>query len=59
MEKHDLSAMTAEEKKKSLFLEQKKTLDLFLQKGAISKAQYDKSYGDLKEKMGFSDLSES
>lgn len=51
--------LTPEEKKRKLFLEQKKTLDLFLQKGAISKAQYDKSYGDLKQKMGFSDFVET
>ena len=40
------------EKMKQLFLNQKKTLDLFLEKNAISKAQYDKSLGDLREKMG-------
>ena len=40
------------EKKKILFLEQKKTLDSFLKTGAISKMQYDKSYGDLVRKMG-------
>ena len=40
------------EKKKELFLRQKETLDIFLQKGAISKAQYDKSFGDLVVKMG-------
>lgn len=44
--------MTPEEKKQQLFLSQKKTLDLFLQKGAISQSQYDKSLGDLREKMG-------
>ena len=44
--------MTPEEKKKELFLRQKKTLDLFLERNAISKAQYDKSLGDLVEKMG-------
>ena len=44
--------MTPEEKKKELFLRQKKTLDLFLERNAISKAQYDKSLGDLAEKMG-------
>ena len=43
---------TPEEKKKELFLRQKKTLDLFLERNAISKAQYDKSLGDLVEKMG-------
>ncbi len=40
-----------EEQKTQLFLTQKQTLDLFLQNGAITKAQYDKSLGDLKEKM--------
>ena len=35
-----------------LFLNQKKTLDKFLERGAISQAQYDKSLGDLREKMG-------
>ena len=44
--------MTPEEKKKELFFRQKKTLDLFLERNAISKAQYDKSLGDLIEKMG-------
>ena len=44
--------MTPQEKKYQLFLNQKKTLDLFLEKGAITKAQYDKSLGDLREKMG-------
>ena len=40
------------EKKKQLFLDQKKTLDSFLKTGAISRLQYDKSYGDLVKKMG-------
>ena len=35
-----------------LFLKQKHTLDLFLERGAISKAQYDKSLGDMRDKMG-------
>lgn len=38
--------------KKELFYEQKKTLDTFLSRGAITKAQYEKSLGDLSEKMG-------
>ena len=46
--------MTPEEKKKELFLRQKKTLDLFLERNAISKEQYDKSLVDLVEKMGMS-----
>ena len=44
--------LTPEEKKKQLFLRQKHTLDLFLERNAISKEQYDKSLGDLREKMG-------
>ena len=44
--------MTPEEKKNQLFLNQMKTLDLFLEKGAITQAQYDKSFGDLCAKMG-------
>ena len=45
--------LSSEEKKYQLFLNQKATLDSFLERGAISQAQYDKSYGDLKIKMGF------
>lgn len=48
----DWDQLTAEEKKIRLFLNQKNTLDLFLEKGAVSQAQYDKSLGDLREKMG-------
>lgn len=44
--------LSPEEKKKQLFLNQKKTLDLFLERHAISQAQYDKSLHDLIEKMG-------
>ena len=48
--------LTPEEKKKQLFLRQKHTLDLFLERNAISKAQYDKSLGDLREKMGMQNV---
>ena len=41
-----------EEKKKELFLRQKQLLDTFLEHGAISREQYDKSLGDLIVKMG-------
>ena len=40
------------EKNRALFLQQKQTLDLFLERGAISKAQHDKSLHDLTVKMG-------
>lgn len=43
---------SAEDKKKQLFLNQKQLLDTFLEHGAISKEQYDKSLGDLIVKMG-------
>ena len=43
-----------EQKKKQLFLKQKNLLDTFLAHHAISQAQYDKSLGDLREKMGIS-----
>lgn len=45
-----------DEKKKTLFIEQKKTLDTFLQRGAISRAQYDKSYGDLIKLMSMEEV---
>ena len=44
--------LTAEEKKRDLYLRQKELLDTFLERGAISQAQYDKSLGDLTAKMG-------
>lgn len=47
----DYSELSPEEKKLDLFLRQKRTLDLFIERNAISKAQYDKSLGDLIEKM--------
>ena len=46
------------EKKKELFLKQKETLDTFLKTGAITQAQYDKSYGDLVKKMGMESVAE-
>ena len=47
--------LSPEDKKKQLFLKQKNILDLFLERNAISKAQYDKSLGDLIVKMGMTD----
>ena len=46
---------SAMEKKEELFRNQKKLLDTFLEHGAISQAQYDKSLGDLIIKMGISE----
>ncbi len=44
--------MAAEKMKQDLYLRQKELLDTFLERGAISQAQYDKSLGDLTVKMG-------
>ena len=44
-----------ENKKKYLFLTQKKTLDQFLENGALSQAQYDFSYNGLITKMNISE----
>lgn len=49
-------SLTPKEKHTQLFWRQKNTLDLFLERNAISKAQYDKSLGDLIEKMGMQDV---
>ncbi len=46
------SEMTPEEKKVDLYLRQKKTLEDFLERNAISKEQFEKSLGDLTKKMG-------
>ena len=40
------------EKNIELYLRQKKMLEQFLERNAISQAQFDKSLGDLTEKMG-------
>ena len=52
IEDKEWSSLTYEEKNKVLFLRQKETLDSFLERGAISQAQHDKSLHDLIEKMG-------
>ena len=44
--------LSYEEKNHELFLRQKALLEEFLERGAISKAQYEKSLGDLMEKTG-------
>ena len=52
MDDRTRESMSAEEKKRELYLRQKHLLDTFLEHGAISRAQYEKSLGDLTEKMG-------
>lgn len=48
--------LSPEEKKKQLFLTQKNTLDMFLERNAISKSQYDSSLSYLIEKMNITEL---
>ena len=55
MQETEWENLTPEEKKVQLYWKQKEILDAFLERNAISKAQYDKSLGDLTEKMGMSD----
>lgn len=52
MQQEEWEKLTPEEKKKQLYLKQKRMLEQFLKRNAISQAQYDKSLGDLTEKMG-------
>ena len=52
IENKEWAALTHEEKNHQLFLRQKALLDGFLEHGAISQAQHDKSLHDLTEKMG-------
>ena len=51
----DWEHLPAEEKKRQLFERQKRLLDTFLDHQTIFQAQYDKSLGDLRMKMGISD----
>jgi hypothetical protein len=48
----DGPSLSYEEKNRRLFLQQKELLAMFLERRAISQAQYDKSLHDLIEKMG-------
>ena len=52
MDQTEWQNLSPDEKRIRLYLKQKALLEQFLQTGAISKVQYDKSLGDLTEKMG-------
>lgn len=52
MELEEWDKLSPEEKRVQLYLKQKKMLEDFLEHGAISQAKFDKSFGDLTEKMG-------
>ena len=47
------------EKNIELYLRQKRMLEQFLERNAISQAQFDKSLGDLTEKMGMQEYRNS
>jgi DNA-binding MarR family transcriptional regulator len=46
-------SLSHEEKNYELYLKQKHLLEMFLERGAISQAQYNKSLHDLTEKVGY------
>ena len=50
-QKNSWGSLSYAEKNRALYLKQKQTLDLFLECGAITKAQHDKSLHDLTVKM--------
>lgn len=52
MEQEEWDKLSPEEKRVQLYLKQKKMLEDFLKRDAISQTQFDKSFGDLTEKMG-------
>ena len=58
MDQMEWSALTPEDKKKQLYLQQKDVLIKFLERNAITKVEYEKSLSDLTTKMKMSDLRE-
>ena len=59
VESKEWAALSYEEKNHQLYLRQKAMLNSFLEHGAISQAQHDKSLHDLIEKMGMKTEGES
>lgn len=59
MDQIEWSTLAPEDKKKQLYFQQKDLLNEFLERNAITKAEYEKSLGDLNLKMGMNDLRES
>ncbi len=52
MNQSEWEKLSYAEKNRQLYYRQKKLLETFLERHAISKEQYDKSLGDLTVKMG-------
>lgn len=59
MDQIEWSTLAPEDKKKQLYFRQKDLLNKFLERNAITKAEYEKSLGDLNLKMGMNDLRET
>lgn len=53
------TGLTPEEKKRKLYEKQVDLLKTFLERNAISKAQYDKSFHDLTVKMGMESMNDT
>ena len=53
MEQNEWEKLSLEEKKRQLFLKQKRVLQDFLERHAISQAQFDKSFSDMMQKIGY------
>lgn len=51
-EQQEWEKLSAEEKRIQLYFKQKEVLDDFVARGAITQEQYEKSLGDMTEKMG-------
>lgn len=58
MKSESKAGLTPVEKKRELYLRQKRVLDEFLERGAITQAQYEKSFRDLTEKMNMREVFE-
>ena len=56
MTQQEWEQLSPDEKKKELFLKQKRLLDTFRARNAISQAQYEKSLYDMTEKMGMQNV---
>ena len=59
MDQQAWERLSPEEKKEELYLRQVRVLQTFLQHGAISQEQFEKSFHDLTEKMGMQHVKES
>ena len=59
MNQPDWEHLSPEEKKKELYLKQKRLLETFLERHAITREQYETSLNGLTEKMGMEHVEEA